>query len=227
MTNQKSSVSKLPAKPPTVSTIVGVLEHEIIFGQLHPRERLIEDELMRRFGATRHRVRQALEELVQVGLACQERHKGTQVRDYTTEEVIDLYEIRHALQSQAISRITFPISSEVIDQLQRLNEEHIKSCQSADLKNIFRLNNEFHEVFFNACGNKFLIEAIGSYAWRSHPMRSRGFFNAEYRDQASKEHSEMIEALIAEDRGKLLKLNAVHINRPRDLYIENQNRRLS
>ncbi len=58
-------------------------------------------------------------------------------------------------------------------------------------------------------------------------MRSRGFFNAEYRDKASKEHFEMIEALIAQDREKLLKLNATHINRPRDLYIENQSRRLS
>ena len=227
MTNQKNSAPTPLAKPPTVSAIVEVLEHEIIFGQLHPRERLIEDELMSRFGATRHKVRQVLDELVQVGLACQERHKGTRVRDYTTEEVSDLYEIRHALQSKAICRATFPIPLEVIDQLKRLNEEHVKACQSVDLKSIFVINNEFHDLFFNACGNKFLAEAIGSYAWRSHPMRSRGFFNSEYRDKASKEHFQMIEALVAQDREKLLKLNAIHINRPRDLYIEAQNQKLS
>ena len=42
--------------------IIKSLEHDIIFGRLHPRERLIEDELMERFSAKRHTIRTALDD---------------------------------------------------------------------------------------------------------------------------------------------------------------------
>ena len=37
---------------------MSALEFDILFGRLKPRERLIEDVLMQRFGAKRHAVRQ-------------------------------------------------------------------------------------------------------------------------------------------------------------------------
>ena len=49
-------------------TVVSSLEEDIVLGRLHPRERLIEDELMRRFAAKRHVVRRALEDLQQMGV---------------------------------------------------------------------------------------------------------------------------------------------------------------
>ena len=38
----------------------GQLEEDIVFGRLHPRERLIEEDISSRFQAKRHVVRQAL-----------------------------------------------------------------------------------------------------------------------------------------------------------------------
>lgn len=207
------------AKLHSIAEIVGALEHDIIFGALHPRERLVEDELMLRFGSTRHRVRQSIEELVKSGLAVQERHKGARVRDYTPQEVADLYEIRHALQSQAISRLTFPIDLDTISDLKRTNEDHITASKTGNLREVFRLNSAFHGTFFRACGNELLAEAIQTYAWRTHPIRSRGFFDSKYRDMAAQDHRAMIKALIDEDRQTLLELNGIHINRPRDMYL--------
>ena len=43
-----------PQAPDAVSQAVAALEEDIVFGRLHPRERLTEDELMARFGMKRH-----------------------------------------------------------------------------------------------------------------------------------------------------------------------------
>ena len=45
------------------ATLASALEFDILFGRLKPRERLVEDALMQRFGVKRHAVRQALVEL--------------------------------------------------------------------------------------------------------------------------------------------------------------------
>jgi len=53
-----------PATPVTgLEEAVRILEEEIVLGFLHPRERLVEDDLLERFGLKRHVVRQVLVEL--------------------------------------------------------------------------------------------------------------------------------------------------------------------
>ena len=69
------------------------LQRQIIAGQLRPRERLVEDEIIERTGATRHAVRRAFDELERVGLVLRQPNKGVQVRDYSITEVEELYEI--------------------------------------------------------------------------------------------------------------------------------------
>ncbi|MCP3055496.1 GntR family transcriptional regulator, partial [Aurantimonas sp. LRZ36] len=65
--------------------IAAALEEEIVFGRLHPRERLIEEELASRFEAKRHIVRQALVELERLGLVERVRNRGAVVRLYSAE----------------------------------------------------------------------------------------------------------------------------------------------
>lgn len=50
------------------SVIAGTLEEDIVLGLLAPRVRLVEDDLMERFAAKRHVVRDALAQLESAGL---------------------------------------------------------------------------------------------------------------------------------------------------------------
>ncbi|MFG6535157.1 GntR family transcriptional regulator [Sulfitobacter sp. 1A16787] len=217
MYKQHASPPAGPAK--TGSELVTALETDIIFGRLLPRERLIEDELMERFAATRHKVRQAIVELVARGLVTQARNKGAQVRDYSRTEVEELYEIRNTLQSQAISRIELPASERLVEELRNIQRAHAHASREDCLEEMFRLNNAFHDKFFLACGNGLLAEAVRDFAWRTHPVRSRGFFDAAYREAAIEDHAQMVEALAQSDRAKLFYINVRHTNRPMKLYL--------
>jgi DNA-binding GntR family transcriptional regulator len=199
---------------------VAALETDIIFGRLHPRERLIEDELMERFGATRHRVRRAIADLVARGLVTQARNKGAQVRDYSRTEVEELYEIRNTLQSQAIARLALPAPAALVRELQEIQAAHAAASRADALEEMFRLNNAFHDCFFMACGNRLLAEAVRDFAWRTHPIRSRGFFDTAYREAAIEDHAQMVEALARADRAVLTELNLRHTSRPMGLYLQ-------
>ena len=206
--------------PPFERGIVDMLETDIIFGRLHPRERLVEDALMDRFAASRHKIRRVIAELVTRGLAEQKRNKGASVRYYSRTEVEELYEIRNTLQSQAISRMSLPVDQEPVTTLGTIQSAHARSSQENRLEETFQLNNEFHELFFSFCGNRLLAEAIRNYTWKTHPFRSRQFFDARYRSESVQDHADMVTALIEQDRPALLELNLRHTNRPRDMYLQ-------
>ena len=80
--------------------IVQRIEEDIVFGRLHPRERLVEEALAERFGVKRHIVREALADLERRGLIERFRNRGAMVKAYTPEEVEQLYAVRALLETR-------------------------------------------------------------------------------------------------------------------------------
>jgi DNA-binding GntR family transcriptional regulator len=195
------------------------LQREIILGQLKPRERLVEDEVIARMAATRHAVRRAFDELERLGLAARRSNRGIQVRDYTLAEVEELYEVRECLEGQAASRFPFPLETGLIESLRALAADHERASREKRFADIFQLNNRFHETLYAAAGNGSLAEAIRRYTFATHPIRSRAFPSDELREIAIRDHWAMIEAIASEDRARLAALIAEHIRRPMRFYI--------
>jgi len=75
------------------------LRQAIIDGRFFPNERLVEADLVRRFGGTRAAVRLALAVLEQQGLVVRERNRGARVRLVTEREAVEIIELRAMLES--------------------------------------------------------------------------------------------------------------------------------
>ncbi|MEQ6249964.1 GntR family transcriptional regulator [Sulfitobacter sp. HNIBRBA3233] len=195
------------------------LELDIIFGRLFPNQRLIEDELMARFGQSRHRVRRAIDTLVLSGLAVREVNKGAHVCSYSGNEISHMYELRNILEEAAIGRIKLPVSQELIDDLWKQHAQQIAAVKAQDLPEVFQLNNAFHQTIFACCGNLVLCEAIEAQARRTQPIRALNFNNSVYLDEALVEHERMIETLQTGDLDELVLLNRAHILRPMQAYL--------
>lgn len=208
------------SNPADKDALARELEMDIIFGRLFPNQRLIEDELMARFGQSRHRVRRAIDMLVLSGLAVREVNKGAQVCSYTGNEVRDLYVLRCILEGAALNRISFPVDPDAIDTLRDIQAQLKASVDAQDLIEVFHLNNAFHARIFACCGNSALTEAIDAQARRSQPIRSMNFNSPDYLKQALVEHEEMIDALVQGDLQTLVPLNEEHILRPMQAYLD-------
>ena len=204
---------------PGLAEVVRTLEADIIFGRLKPRERLVEDMLMARLGATRHLVRQALFELERLGIVIRERNKGCAVRYFPPAEVEQIYELREVLQAHAARRIPLPAPAALIEALGAIHADHGRAVEHADLGAVYRLNNQFHNTLFAACGNPRLVEAIAHYAWLAHAIRSYRIADPQLLRQARDEHGGMIEALRRGDRDALVRLAVEHIQPSKNAYL--------
>ncbi len=191
--------------------LVDNIKQEIIFGRLRPRERLIEDELSQRFGASRHLVRSAFAELQQMGLLTRRPNKGAVVRDFAPEEVDEIYEMRALLQAEAASRIPLPPDPELVEELERIHAAYEFEVAARNLKRVCVLNNAFHHTIFSACDNHCLSGMIQRIWTETLGIRCYAIGDPLLLERSLGEHREMLDALKAGDRQKLVRLCVEHI----------------
>ncbi|MCF3933838.1 GntR family transcriptional regulator [Acuticoccus sp. M5D2P5] len=199
--------------------IARMLEEDIVFGRLHPRERLIEETIAARFGAKRHVVRLAIVELERLGLVDRARNRGAVVRVYTEKEVEDINAVRELLESEAASYIDLPLPPAAVEELEEIERQHTAAVDAGDRRGVFRTNIAFHQALFAHCGNGALTEAINIFAQKSHAYRSIAVSDRAYQDWAVGAHWEMIDAIRKEDQPRLVALCRAHLAPSKDHYI--------
>ena len=201
-----------------LKTLVSSLEEDIVLGRLHPRERLIEDDLMRRFAAKRHVVRRGLAELEQMGIVERVPNRGAMVRAYRGDEIQQLYVLRNLLEGHAARLIPMPLGEADIEDLKKVQAIHDAAVARGDLGLVFHANVNFHELLFSKTGNSYLADAIRQFALRTHGIRFYCLTYPGYLLQARREHWEMIAAIEHCDRKSLVRLCHQHLLASRQCY---------
>ena len=198
--------------------VVSKLEEDVILGRLHPRERLVEDDLMARFGAKRHVVRQALAELERMGVVERIPNRGARVRAYDAKEVQQLYVLRNLLETHAARLIPMPLPEADIADLKGIQAEHDRAVHSGNLGMVYHANVAFHRTLFAKAGNPYLADAINDFAQRTHGIRFYCFTYPGHLEAMRKAHWRMIEAIEARDRRSLVRLCGNHLLASRECY---------
>ena len=201
------------------AVIASVLGEDIIFGRLAPGTRLIEDQLIARFGATRHFIRQALSELERTGIAVREKNKGVAVRSLAPAEVRHIYEVRELLQRQAALRIPLPAPPELIEALERIHDAYVRSLAERNFSAVHEANDSFHLTLFAACGNPYLVESIKHYMWLSLPVRAKKTADYEHAATSQNDHFMMIRLLKGTDSWALAQLSVDHLQSAKTDYL--------
>lgn len=204
----------------SVLDVVRALEFDILFGRLKPRERLVEDTLMARFSTKRHVVRRALDDLEHMGFVVRAPNRGAAVRDFTAQDVEEIYELRELLQHRAAERIKLPGDAAFVTALSEIQRLHDAAVAAGDLRRVDQVNDQFHRTFFEACGNRQLADAIAHYAHLSRAMRVYPIADPDALAKLRDEHWAMIRAIEAGDRKALLQLVRQHIQPSKAAYLK-------
>jgi len=204
---------------PSTGNIVEQLEADIIFGRLRPHQELVEDALMARFGAKRHIVRAAIQELVARQIVVKPRSKSARVKDLTAAEVEEIYYMRALLQREAARIMPLPAAPEALKALKEIHVRYVAAASvGADQDLIHRLNDEFHLQLFALCEHEMLCKAIAFYTEASNPIRSYGISDKNWLRRAIAEHTAMIEAIENQDRPALETLVVDHMQPSRQRW---------
>ena len=194
-----------------LTELVDKIKQDIIFGRLRPRERMIEDDLSTRFGASRHLVRSAFAELQQMGLVTRRPNKGVIVRDFSPREVDEIYEVRAVLQREAASRIPMPADAALIRDLEAIHVEYCAEVERHNLKRVCELNNAFHRRIFEGSNNRCLADLIQRIWTETLGIRCYAIGDPELLRRSREEHGAMLDALKRGDRDTLVRLCVEHI----------------
>lgn len=199
---------------------VRLLEEDIVFGVFHPKERLIEEDLMARFNLKRHLVRTALSQLEAMGLVVRVPNRGAFVRELKPQEVIDVYEVREILEVAAALRTPLPAPKAVAEMLKEIQDQHSKAIENNDLRSVFRLNIKFHHEQFSACANEKLVQAIAEYARQAHLIRAIKYAEPGHLQKIERDHRRIIKAMEGKNREALVEIIRAHLPDSRDAYLK-------
>lgn len=216
--SELSSEAK-PTKDPLAETIARALEQDIVFGRLKPGEKLREEDLAERFGASRHQVREGLAWLGRVGIAQKERNRGVSVRRFSADEVRQIYDVREILQRQAALRIPLPVEDARIAQLVAINQDYEDAVARGDLQSIHASNDLFHTEKFRLCGNDLLLKLVKQYQDLTYAIRAAGFSDPENLETSRRHHRIMIDLLRSRDSWALAQICVDHIQPTKAQYL--------
>lgn len=127
-----------------VDTLVADLRSDLAGGLFSPRERLVEADLVARYGAPRAAVRDALIQLASEGLVERLPNRGARVRGMTLHEAIEIAEVRRELETLAAGRAAERATTAERSDILTLSEALRDAVRAEDVNEYLRLNARFH-----------------------------------------------------------------------------------
>lgn len=192
----------------SVEACVDELRRRIRVGLLHPGEQIRQEALAVELQVSRTPLRQALNALVAEGLATHTPNSGYFVVNLSRSELREIYRIREVLERQLydtldFDKLDFPYLREIQDQLEFAMEQ-------GSLHEVTRINREFHFAIFEASPLT-VVQRFVAQAWSmSEGYRSIYVVDSAARRRVVKEHRNLLAALAAGDRPKLVEIADGH-----------------
>jgi len=203
-----------------VSQIEEKLRKEIIEGSLRPQERIIEEEIAKRFKVSRSPVREAFRILEAKALVNIIPRKGVFVSDISLADVLAISEIRPFLEGFAVKLACRNASPKDIDRLSIMNDKMNRAAAEEDLRLYFKLNKDFHNEIYKLTNNKYLIQTLQMMA--DILLRTR-FIQLVYLRRVKRSqdnHLKLLEAFIEKNEKKAENFRYKQVDRQSKSLIE-------
>lgn len=134
------------------------LREEILSSRLPPGTELQEVALSQELGVSRGPIREALGRLAAEGLVTVRPRRGAVVRALSTDEFLEAYQVREALEVMAVRLAVPRLTAQDTASMQGLIERMAACAEVEDVEGFFEANAGFHQAFFEAAGNRTLAE---------------------------------------------------------------------
>ena len=165
-----------------------ILSHQIINQKLKPGERLVEEQLARNLGISRTPLREAINRLAKEGFVTLEPRKGASVKQFQVKDIIEVYDIRMALEGLAVQLAIAKLSKSELEKLK-------KQFSSKNIKVLLKADTELHSIIIRNCGNEKLKDILNNLHSLIHTFRVVGYGSKKRLAGATTDHISIIDAL--------------------------------
>jgi len=199
-----------------VDHAVSYIEQMIVKGKFGPGQRIKEQEVSTRLGVSRPPVREAFKILEAEGLIRREPRRGVIVSEVTTNDIWEIYTLKIALYTLAVSLAIDRISDGDIGKLERIvveMEELAYDEANPDIIKYEDLNNFFHETTAAIARHGRLSKIVQSLNNQIKRVSYRSLTKKGHLQRSCRYHRHSLEAIKARDKALAERLTKEHIEK--------------
>jgi DNA-binding GntR family transcriptional regulator len=188
----------------------------ILSGHFSPGEALPLDELSSQLGISRTPLRDAIHELENDHLVTTVPYRGTYVAEISSESVLQIYQVREALEVLATRSAMSQIPDEELQEVQVLFDAITANTEDVRPGQYRESDVQLHQLVQDHCDNAVLQELLTHIGDRIHQVRrfsSRQ--GVSHLEQSFREHRRILDALLERDEAEATRLMAEHIRNAR------------
>jgi DNA-binding GntR family transcriptional regulator len=204
---------KLDNYKPLRELVFESLREAIISGRLKPGERMMEIQMAEEMGVSRTPVREAIRKLELEGLVVMIPRKGAYVAGLSLKDIVEVFEIRGALEGLAAELAAERITDDELENLERYLVMITEDIEKGDLGKVVETDTDFHTQLYKASRNDWLLQIINNLREQIQRFRTTSLSYPGRMKVAVEEHRQIVEA-ISSRNGKLArKLAYEHIEK--------------
>jgi len=211
---------RVSKRKPLREEVYESLKKSILHGKLKAGQRLIEEQLAHQIGISRTPVREAFHKLERDDLVSRLPKGGFAVREFTKEDVEEIFGIRIALESYAAYLAAIHITEDRISTLEKKAKESENALETGEDEKAVQLHTEFHDFLYKSCKSKKLIEMINNFRDYFYRYRSPLLHAPEGFKTSTSDHQRMIEAMRKKNPKLVESLVRNHLERGREIVLK-------
>ena len=188
------------------------LRDDILSGRLHPGAKIVEEDLCATLGISRGPVREALRLLTQQGLVEHLPRRGARVVEWSTSDVVQLFELRGVLERHAVE-VSFPLGDPVTELGPAREALGVMRAARGGLERD-DAHRAFHAAVVGLAANRQLDIALAPILLKLQLPMARNLREEERRRETVRDgiarHEELLQALESNDQALIVKALAEH-----------------
>lgn len=187
-------------RPPTAQeAVLAEVRRFIATGQLAPGQKIVQDTLAVKLGVSRVPLREALKILEGEGHVSYVAHRGYFVTELSLSDLLEVYQIREILETEAVTIGLPKLTTEDLDRLEKAERDVQDASNIADVTAMTAANRRFHFAILEACALPRLVWLIRLLWDATEVYRSVYYNDAGNREVVEAEHRALVAAARAGD----------------------------
>jgi DNA-binding GntR family transcriptional regulator len=211
---------KVNKRKPLREEVYDSLKKSILHGRLKGGQRLIEETLAHQVGISRTPVREAFHKLERDDLVTRLPKGGFAVREFTKEDVEEIFGIRIALESYAAYLSTLHITPERISALEKKIDESERALEGGENDKLVQCHTDFHDLLYKSCKSKKLTEMINNFRDYFYRYRSALLSTEDGFRYSIAGHRQMLEGMRKKNPRLVERLVREHLERGMEIILK-------
>ena len=138
--------------------IADIIRKRIIYQELEPGQKIVEQDLAKEFKTSRAPIREALRQLENEGLIEYVRNAGCSVKEITLEESFEIYLMRANYETMAVKLMGGNVPEDTICRMEEVLEK-MKKLDEEQFDQVFVYDNQMHGLLVEMTGMTRLYKA--------------------------------------------------------------------